>query len=143
MPIVHWRDDYTVKVNIFDDHHKTLFNAINQLYDTILERYEQDQTISPSETNAIQTAFDSLLHYTEYHFTAEEKELEYHAYPDYAQQKKAHDFFKNKIIAAMEAFKNSGEVEIELLEFLKRWLIDHILVLDRNYSGFLNSKGVT
>ncbi len=141
MPTVHWRNDYTVKVSIFDDHHKALFDAINRLYDAIPEGYDQENAASVVEKNAIQQSFDFLLQYTEYHFKAEEDELKKHEYPHYAEQKKSHDFFKNKIIVAIEDFQNSGEIEIEFLEFLKRWLIDHILVLDRRYSNFLNSKG--
>ena len=35
----------------------------------------------------------------------------------------------------------ASELEIPLMEFLKDWLVDHILKTDKRYSAFLREQG--
>ena len=43
---------------------------------------------------------------------------------------------------AFQAQREDNEVELEMLDFLKEWLFQHIQVKDLKYKDFLLKKGV-
>jgi hemerythrin len=49
----------------------------------------------------------------------------------------------NSLLINKVSFLNDEELDIsEILEFLVDWLVIHIKKTDKQYSAFLNSKGV-
>ncbi|MDW8003038.1 MAG: bacteriohemerythrin [Deltaproteobacteria bacterium] len=84
-----------------------------------------------------------LVEYTVYHFSAEEKLLEDHAYPGLAWHRRLHSELTEKTKNLRDRF-NSGEyvISIEVMNFLKDWLTNHIGNVDKKYGEFLNAKGV-
>ncbi len=65
-------------------------------------------------------------------------------YPSCAQHEKAHRDFTDKV----QTFKHEldeGEAlsAMEILTFLRDWWTQHILEVDKEYSPFLNEKGIT
>ena len=64
-------------------------------------------------------------------------------YPDAPAHKKAHRDLVEKVLA-FEAGLKSGraKVTMEIMRFLKDWLVGHIMGTDKRYGPFLNSKGV-
>ncbi|HQB61394.1 MAG TPA: hemerythrin domain-containing protein, partial [Spirochaetota bacterium] len=73
----------------------------------------------------------------------EENLMKDHKYPKYEEQKKYHKFFTDKIATYLEDFKNGKIfITVELLFFLKDWLINHINGIDKQYSDFFIERGV-
>jgi hemerythrin len=133
MPLFTWNDSYSVQVKAMDEQHKKLFALINQLHDAMA---------AGKARTMLGPILSELLDYTRTHFTAEEKALEKVAYPGLAEQKKEHAIFIGKIIEFQE--KNEGgslTASIETSRFLRDWLLNHIMVIDKKYSSYLNSKG--
>lgn len=131
---VEWSDDFSVKVSLMDDEHKVLFKLINDLNSAMIDGQSSKE---------IGRILDSLIDYTEYHFNHEEEMLKKIAYPNISEQEKYHKMFVNK----MKDFKNemeSGEVllSVKMIDFLKDWLVSHIVNIDTKYSGFTNEKGI-
>lgn len=135
MPLIEWKDEYSVKVKVFDEHHKQLVNIINQLDQSIQEKKTQ------RELNII---FSKLIEYTQIHFDSEETLLRQNNYPDVKAQEEEHANFVAKLKDMCSAFKSQEpDIEQQVLSFLKNWLVHHILDSDQAYSDFLNDKGIS
>jgi hemerythrin len=65
-----------------------------------------------------------------------------YSYPGYNGQKSEHDSFIEKIKTAQEKVSVGKLLSIEITDFLKNWLIEHIKKSDKNYFEFFVSKGV-
>jgi hemerythrin-like metal-binding protein len=131
---LNWDDNYSVSVKELDDQHKIWIGLINNLYDAIK---------IGKGNQAIDIIIDEVIRYTEYHFEFEENLLSKYGYPEEPNHKKTHDDFALHVRDIKKILDSGGLVKSNtLLEQMKNWLIDHILMSDKQYSDFLNSKGV-
>lgn len=135
MSLIDWNPaEYSVKVGQFDMHHKKLVGFINQLYDCI-QRGEGDK--------AVKEVLGLLKDYTHYHFTAEERLLKHHHYPDAAEHIKQHELFVNKVEELVKQYEaGQTTTPTDTLNFLKVWLLHHIKVVDRAYGDFFNARHI-
>ncbi len=129
-----WNDSYSVSVDDFDRQHKRLFEMINGLYDAMKQGKGND---------TLSGLLSGLKNYTATHFANEEKELKRINYPDYAVQKTQHDAFVAKIADFQQKFA-AGKVNLsaEILNFLKDWLTNHIMVVDKKYAPYFTKVSV-
>ncbi len=133
MAFMKWDAKYLVEIHMIDEQHKRLFEMIAN-FQAALRNKENRRAMS--------TLLKGLSDYSSYHFHSEESMLELHGYPGYHQHKTIHDAFIKKI----EEFRNRYEagkllLPIEIADFLKDWLSNHILVTDKQYAPFLHEKG--
>jgi len=85
----------------------------------------------------------SLIKYTQTHFATEEKFMESRGYPDYAQHKCEHDRLTATVVDFQRKFqRNEVALTVDIMGFLKDWLVKHILGCDKKYVPFLNAQGV-
>lgn len=130
---VTWKDEYSVGIKSIDDDHKKLLHLINNL---------QNAVYYPTGEAFERQALDELVEYTKYHFEREEALMRKYDYPDYEPHKKQHENMVNEVGAYLEAYNKDAEGTVdELTQFLKTWLIKHILGTDQQYSAFLRDKG--
>ncbi len=65
-------------------------------------------------------------------------------FPGYRQHKTEHDTFAIKVVDFQQEFhQGSLALTFEVMDFLERWLVNHIVGTDRKYSTFFNMKGLT
>jgi len=84
-----------------------------------------------------------LSDYALVHFSNEEKLMHINSFPGYLAHKSEHDKFIAKIIDYDKNFISSSTVTaIDMLQFLKDWLFQHVKGTDKKYSPFLIGKGV-
>lgn len=85
----------------------------------------------------------NLINYTNSHFTLEEKHMSEQKFPGYLEHRKEHQEFVKKVLEFQKNF-NSGStsISIDILNFLRDWLLNHIAISDKKYAPFLNEKGV-
>ncbi len=133
MPLFSWNDEYSVSVNLFDEHHKVLIGLINELHEAM-------QIGKGKE--ALGTIFDKLISYTRDHFQAEEALMVKLSYPDYLIHKNEHENLTRTALGLQAKF-NSGQeaLSIATIHFLKEWLTHHILMTDMKYGPYLNKMG--
>jgi len=134
MAFIEWKDKFSVGIDICDNQHKGLIEILNNLH----------LNMKQGEANKIIGAtIDKLILYTKEHFKTEEELFEEYEYPDKGSHKDEHDDFINKVSDFKSDFE-SGQIliSVNLLQFLKTWLFDHISVSDKKYGQFLNSKSV-
>ncbi len=134
MPYIQWMDGFTVKVDVFDRDHKKLVEIFNTLYDAIQERKSREN---------LGKFLNELVNYTAYHFAQEEEIMVKHNYPGLAAHKRIHGVFVDQVLDFKGKYE-TGEVtlDLKLMDFLKGWITDHILRLDRMYSTFFNNRDV-
>jgi len=128
-----WKPSYSVGVAIFDDEHKKLFALILQMHRALKHM--------PSKEEA-RAVLIELKKYTESHFSKEEAMMEKHGYPDIEKHKMEHKEMISKVQEFQKDFEsNDVAVSKETLRYLQGWLTNHILVTDKKYSDFFQSKG--
>ncbi len=129
----HWEDNLSVGIQEIDEQHKLLIDLINRFFNEVLVKH------NTSVANEIVT---KLLQYTEIHFAVEESLFRIFNYPKYEEHKEQH----KKITRQMQVFENQielgEEVSTELFSFLRKWLKQHILQEDKQYTSFFAEKGL-
>ncbi len=130
-----WDQKYSVGVRELDTQHKQLINILNELYEAM--QAQKDKAV-------IGKIISELASYTKIHFSTEEKYMEKYNYSDLASQKREHEKFIEKVKIFQQDFE-SGKLalSINVASFVKEWLANHILISDKKYGPFLNSKGVS
>jgi hemerythrin-like metal-binding protein len=117
-----------------DQHHKKLFDLINQLYDAMNSGKGSDVTAK---------ILGDLINYTKFHFGAEEQLQQKYGYPNFAAHKKLHEVFTAKIAEQSEKLKSGQTVlPVSLSIFLKDWLQNHILKEDKKYGEHIAHQPV-
>ena len=140
MELVPWESKYALGVQIIDEQHKRLFALTNELYEKcrLGEDAVHDQFIK---------TLHSMVNYVIEHFTAEEKIMVQIQYPRIAEQKEQHASFTRKILEESKKFESGKHgVPLDLVHFLKDWIISHIAVFDQvlaDYIHHLKKTGVT
>jgi hemerythrin len=134
MAYIDWLDSYSVGVVEMDNQHKKLIDLINQLHDSMK---------AGKGNSEISVILNGLSDYTKYHFNSEEKILQENNYPGFIFQQNKHKEFVEKLKEfQQEAGTKSLSISIQVSQFLKTWLVEHILVEDKKYGKYLNGKGI-
>ncbi|MBF0449448.1 MAG: hemerythrin family protein [Candidatus Magnetomorum sp.] len=117
---IKWQALYKVGEPEIDEQHKQLFKMINSLQDA----YEAGR----NKTN-IQKILEEMGTYLSTHFTCEEGYLKGH--PRFEAHRKEHWKFVEKTMTFTRDFDASDAIfEYDILDFLKRWLVNHVLNTD-------------
>ncbi|KAL9649644.1 hypothetical protein ABK040_003321 [Willaertia magna] len=130
-----WSSNFELGVLLIDSQHKMLVKLINQLSVAITE----------GDKANIAIVFDHVAGYTEFHFTAEERLMDQHHYQQSQKgpHKEAHKKFVEKVTDLKDELLGAEDVEavgMEALEFLKDWLVNHILKVDRILCTYILDK---
>jgi hemerythrin len=135
MPLMTWTEKMSVGVKQLDDDHKKLVDMVNQLYDGISTGKGKE---------ALGPILDELINYTKIHFGREEALFAKTGYPVAADHKKEHDALTKQVLDVQAKFKNgaSAILSLEVMNFLKNWLVGHIQGCDQKYGPHLNAKGI-
>jgi hemerythrin len=134
MTFMPWRDDLSVGLESIDEQHRWLLEATNRLHD------EMSQEVRHREV--IIEVIEGLIDYTVNHFIMEEELFYRHSYPDADAHKALHDQFTKTLLDILSHYEEGKEIGAEVLELLKNWLVQHIMVVDKAYVPFLAEKGV-
>lgn len=134
MSFANWNDSYSVKVQHLDDEHKQLFAIIDQLHEGMKAGGGKD---------VLQSVLDQLLCYTERHFSDEELLMQVARYPWMKAHIGLHQQFVNKIKDFSKDFHmGAAAISVEMVEFLRNWLAEHIMGADHQYTATLNAAGI-
>lgn len=134
MALINWGPQYQLGIKSIDGQHEKLVGYINQLHAA------KEEGKGPEEAGMI---LQRLVEYTDSHFKYEEKLFDLHKYSHEAEHKRLHELLVKEVLDFKAKF-DSGNAELsdEVMEFLKRWLQNHILIEDKKYVGPLKEKGV-
>jgi hemerythrin-like metal-binding protein len=124
-----WDESMSVGNPELDVDHKRLIGIINRLW------VAEDN----GNRQVIEFVLDDLVHYTEVHFKREEDMMDRGDYPDFQRHRRIHQAICQRLEEIRwEYFQGiREELRGEILEFLKDWLNEHILVEDMRYRPYL------
>jgi len=132
MSYFNWDDSYSVGQNTVDDQHKTLVSLINELHEAM--------TLGKSK-QIMNKVLQNLLDYTVSHFSTEEKYMIKYNYEWYLPHKSEHRKFIDQVANFQKGY-NEGKMvlSLDVMKFLKDWLVNHILKTDKELGVFLQDK---
>ena len=130
MAFITWDDRYSVDPAM-DPQHKKFFEILNRLHDAMLSgagREIHNRTLL------------ELAAYTRTHFRSEEALLGRRGYPELVAHKQMHEGFIAQV-RELESKIAAGQhvLTVDLLQFVKTWLSDHILGADAKYGAWLKA----
>jgi hemerythrin-like metal-binding protein len=132
MSFIKWVNDYSIGVDSIDNQHKRLVSMINQLQKSI------PSGIVNQEMGLV---LKSLVDYTKYHFAEEEKLMEQIHFSELERHRQLHIDLTAQVTGIIVGLKKGKEQTVfELIEFLKNWLIDHIIKEDRKIGEAVATK---
>jgi hemerythrin len=134
MALMNFGKEYSVGVQTIDDQHKVLFGIINDLHEGMMMGQARSLT-GP--------LLNKLADYTRNHFTAEEAMMTAAAYPKLA----AHKILHRNLVKQVEDYiarydRGETTLNIQLLNFLRDWLTNHIQKEDKQYSPCMIEHGL-
>ncbi|MGE5516226.1 MAG: bacteriohemerythrin [Bacteroidota bacterium] len=129
---VQWDDGLLTGHSMIDDDHKRLFAYIDELHGAMTKGAGAD---------VVGEVVGKLVAYTRDHFGREEKLMGLGGYGEREAHLQAHRDF----IAKVEEFQRrleqrSGTISMEVLVFLRDWLVNHINKTDKHFAAALERR---
>ncbi|MBB5144435.1 bacteriohemerythrin [Desulfovibrio intestinalis] len=129
---VQWTPKLDLHVTMVDKQHRLLVDYINELYTAMAHN---------RTTEELQAILHKLRDYTATHFADEERLFTSTAYLGAAEHVKIHRKFVAKLDEVEEQLKSgTATVSMDLLTFLKDWLVQHIMGTDPTYVPYLRKE---
>ncbi len=129
-----WDNSFSVGVPSIDDQHRNLIKVTDRLFEAMKVGKGNE---------VIGEILSSLIDYTITHFTYEEKIMQTTGYPAYLAHSQVHQNLIQTVTQFHERFQAGNTLlTVELMNFLKTWLMNHIKEDDMKYGPFLVAKGV-
>jgi len=135
MPLLAWNDRLSVGVASIDKQHQKLVSLLNDFYDAAQAGRGKEK---------LELLLAALVDYTKVHFSHEEQLFAKSSYPDAATHKKLHDDLTGQVLALQKHYQagDDAALSVEVLKFLKNWLITHIQGADKKYGPHLAHQGI-
>jgi hemerythrin len=134
MALIQWDSTLSVNVAEIDQQHQKLVELINNLSEAMKQGRSRD---------ILARIIEKLAGYAVNHFSSEERYFDKFGYPSAASHKLEHANFAKKVSEFKNGFNNGQlAMTIEVMSFLKDWLKNHILGIDKKYGPFFNEKGL-
>ena len=122
-----FKEEYVTGIEQIDEEHKRLFEIADETYNLsrkefLVDKYDQVIQI-----------LKELKEYATMHFEHEEAYMESIGYKKMFTQKVQHNAFREKLNSwnLYDIDENSEEIVDEILNFLRNWLVSHILEHDK------------
>ena len=122
--LVRWSQQYALGLDEIDEQHRVLIVLINDIWKAIVKREDKTKLFE---------LVGELEKYTIAHFAAEEAFMRVTDYPGFPQHKTEHQKFVDRVAKERQLAVEQGVLSLDLMYFLRDWLIDHILMSDKAY----------
>lgn len=134
MPIVTWREEYSVNVQEIDEQHQKMLELVNNLHSAVEACIDKNQ---------LKDMLLELVDFTRKHFSSEEKLMKKYDYPELVKHHKEHRILlhhMNDLVLSVSSgkyptFYSDYDVSTD-------WALVHIAEHDKDLGSFLNSQGV-
>lgn len=129
MQRIHWTSVYSTGVAQMDSQHQWMMELVNRVL-SAFSRKDAPELLSPSLL--------SLVEYTREHFRDEEALMKSSAYPGQADHKAAHNEHVRWLAHEITGIVKGDRTNLESVrDFLKTWLINHILEEDKKTAAYI------
>ena len=127
-----WDNALNVGYDLIDDQHKGLVAMINDLMAGCKKG-------AVAADIAFMEVLEKTVDYAKTHFAAEEKILSQISYPDLSAHKDKHFQFLFEVVNIISEVESGSTTPINMVLFLKNWLMGHIAVCDKEYVPYLKN----
>ena len=132
MTSLEWSPNLGVGIDFMEKDHKQLIALVGEL----------DAMLSPERYRmTVVEKLDELVAFTRQHFHLEERVMAQSGYPELEQHREGHEALLRQIVDFRERFA-AGEAitELQVMDFLKDWLVGHISESDKHLGEFLQKR---
>ena len=127
--LIKWTEDLSVGNEKLDQEHQRWIEILNDFYDGLKAGKSKEK---------LEELVLAMLDYTKYHFANEEKYMDAVNFPGIEEHKQTHAEYVEKITAYYEKMKTGKLIlSLEVTNFLKSWLINHIKGVDQQYANYV------
>ena len=128
-----WKSEYSVGIGSIDRQHQNLFALAREQYLAM--------NAGPGKA-AVGRILDRLVQYTVVHFAQEERLMEKCKYQGLPKHQREHEMLTKQVLT-FQADYEAGRVamSVQLLQFLKNWLENHIQTEDKAYAPHVITTG--
>ena len=125
-----WSETLSVGDPELDEQHRVLIGLLNGLYEGLTDGSAPDVTVR---------LIEDLFAYTRLHFGNEERYFDQFRYEERDSHMKAHRALEEKLMQYRNRLDaGEGGMAFELLNFLRDWIIGHIMQVDSRYRSFFS-----
>lgn len=129
---IEWGDVLSIGVDEVDDDHRKLINLFNLLSHSLQDNESAEY---------LAAVLEELINCTVWHFSHEERLMLKHQYPAMAEHKEQHqELIRSALNLQQKLQDNDSAIGDKEIEFLERWLTEHILTDDMRLGDFLAQK---
>ncbi|MCM8625227.1 bacteriohemerythrin [Accumulibacter sp.] len=133
-PLIEWSSALSVGHSEIDRQHQVLIEIANRLNHAMR---------SGAGRAACGSILEELVNYTVSHFGFEEKLMDKHGYTDREAHLAAHRKLIDEVSRFRRQYESGGAISVELMGFIRDWLVNHILKVDRALVRDLAARGVS
>jgi hemerythrin len=125
-----WKKEYNTGVKHLDEQHQKLFEIGNSAYELL------NNSLVIDKYDKVISIIEELKNYSIFHFNSEEEYLLSIGYKKFLSHKVEHDDFIEKVNGLDFNVVDEGQNEyiLNILEFVFKWITEHILGKDKDYS---------
>jgi methyl-accepting chemotaxis protein len=132
--LISWGHQFILGIKTIDDQHKVLVDLINKVY---------SEFGSSNNKTVLKKILNELVDYTVYHFGNEEEQFDKIQYKHSQEHIHEHKKFVDTIVKFKKEFEAGSQVlSFDIVNFLKNWLLDHILKSDKRYVNSFKQQGI-
>ena len=129
-----WEAEYETGIKEVDDQHKFLVEVINELFNAFMEKKHDEE---------LKEIIKKLEDYTIFHFRTEEEYFKPYEFSYKETHLNAHKYFIEQVQKFRDDYYNARvSITFTILNFLRKWLIEHIQGTDKKTFQELRDKKV-
>ena len=122
MEPIAWKADYDTGIKEIDEQHRQLVNMLAEL---------QDAVVADPESGEIGARLMAFVKYTKAHLHSEESLMRRISFSGYKEHKAQHERLVSQFVLLLQKLKSGNDMTpADLVNFMRRWLIDHIVEED-------------
>ena len=135
MPFIVWTSGMSVDVKLLDNDHKKLAILINDLHDGVMTGCARER---------LEHIFDEIVADSRTHFDHEERFLDKAGYSGAGAHKHEHGHKIQQVLVMQARFMTGATFadDLEVLNQLRDWLVNHIQDSDQKFVAHLKAAGV-
>ena len=127
---IKWEPSYEIGHELIDSQHRVFVMLLN--------KFAQSSRNEASDDYVLRT-LNELKKYAEFHFISEENLMIECDYPDLIQHEKIHSTIIAELAILTDHLANHLVQPIELVSFLRKWVLNHILIEDSRISDHIRN----
>ena len=129
--VVSWDDKYLIGVKTVDNQHKQLFGHLNSFHESLSANKGKE---------TVNNVLNNLIDYAVYHFAEEEKVMDSIKGTNFLSHFEEHISFCAKVSELKAKVFLGEEISYELFDFVKDWLVNHIMLSDQKIGEAYNKN---